>query len=200
MHLVPFTALSIPFLAATDAAGDDLSARYSWHWMPFEIGLGAKVIDPLYIGGYLNVGVGYEGDDPSTERRCEAGQDVSDDVSCSSTSVHLGLEGRWAFTPADSLTGWVGLGGGLTFGFQTISDEGRYSETSSAQGYEARVSGGLDFRASRGFGLGPFAAVSLGQYVHQRTEIRNDVTFSGDIEDPATHAWVSLGFRLVFFP
>lgn len=201
MHLVPMAAIAFPVLDATDEPGDSLSARYGWQWMPFEIGLGGKIIEPLYIGGYLNVAVGSEGDDRHTERHCESGNDVSDDVSCSGTSVHLGLELRYAFTPADSLSGWVGYGFGYTAGVQTISDEGRYSETSTAQGFElARLSGGLDVRAARGFGFGPFAVISVGRYVHRRTTINNDVTFSGEIEEPTQHAWLSAGLRLVFFP
>jgi hypothetical protein len=201
MHIVPLLAVSFPFGDATGDRGDALSARYGWQWMPLEIGLGAKVIDSLYVGGYFNVAVGAEGDDLRTERRCEAGDDLDDDVSCSAVSWHVGLELRYAFTPADNLTGWVGYGAGFTSATQTISDVGRYKETSTAQGIDwARLSGGLDFRASRGFGLGPFAVVSVGRYVHRRTEIRQIATFSGDIDDPAVHAWLSVGLRLVIFP
>jgi hypothetical protein len=201
MHFVPLTALLFPFGEATAGKGDALSGRYSWQWMPLEIGLGAKVIDQLYFGGYLNVGVGLEGSDNRTEGRCESGNDFIDDVSCSSTSVRLGLEVRYTFTPEESLSGWIGYGFGWTNGSQTISDAGHYSETSTVQGLElARLSGGLDFRASRGFGLGPFAMVSLGRYTHQRTELNNVVTFSGSIDEPALHAWASVGLRMVIFP
>jgi hypothetical protein len=108
---------------------------------------------------------------------------------------------RYTFTPAESISGWVGYGLGITTASQTISDAGRYSETSTANGLElARLTGGLDFRASRGFGLGPFALVSLGRYTHQKTEINNVVTNSSSIDNPALHAWVSVGLRMVIFP
>jgi opacity protein-like surface antigen len=201
MHFVPLTAVSFPFGDASAARGDALSARYGWQWMPFEVGLGAKILDEIYLGAYLNFGVGSEGSDIKTEGRCEAGDDVSDDVSCSALSVHAGIEARYTFTPADSMSGWVGYGIGFTSASQSISDAGRYDETSTAQGIDfARISGGLDFRLKRGFGMGPFAIVSVGRYTHERTTIRNVVTFSGDIDDPATHAWISLGLRLVIFP
>jgi hypothetical protein len=201
MHFVPFAAVSFPFGYATDARGDSLAARYGWQWMPLEVGLGAKIIEELYLGAYFNAAVGSEGDDVHTEGRCEAGNDVDDDVSCSAASFHLGLELRYTFSPGERLTGWVGYGAGITTASQTISDAGRYSETSSAQGYDwARLSGGMDFRAGRGFGLGPYAAVSIGRYVHQRTEIGNIVTFSGEIERAAMHAWLSVGLRMVVFP
>jgi hypothetical protein len=201
MHFVPLTALLFPFGSATGGRGDTLGARYGWQWMPLEVGLGAKVIDELYFGAYLNVGWGLEGGDLHTETRCEAGNDAVDDVSCSAVSVRLGLEARYTFTPAESISGWLGYGFGMTFGSQTISDTGRYSETSTAQGLElARLTGGLDFRTSRGFGLGPFAMVSFGRYTHQKTEINNVVTFSGSVDEPAVHAWASIGLRMVAFP
>ena len=201
MHLVTLTAVAFPFGAATAGRADALSARYGWQWVPFEIGLGAKVTDELYFGAYFNVGVGAEGSDTTTERHCEAGNDIEDDVSCSSATVHAGLEARYSFMPAESTNAWLGYGVGITTASQSISDAGRYDETSTAQGIDfARLSGGLDFRVGRGFGLGPFAVVSVGRYSHQRTTINNVVTFSGDIDHPAMHAWVSVGLRMAIFP
>jgi hypothetical protein len=169
--------------------------------VPFDIGLGAKIIDELYVGGYLNLGVGYEGSDLKTEQRCEAGDDLGDDVSCSSVNVHAGIELRYTFSPAEGATGWLGYGVGITAATQSISDAGRYEETSTAQGIDwARISGGLDFRFSRGFGLGPFGVFHVGRYTHQRTEMHDVATFSGDIADPAFHAWLTVGLRMVIFP
>ena len=97
--------------------------------------------------------------------------------------------------------GFIGYGVGITSGSQTISDAGRYSETSTARGVDyARLSGGLQFRPTRGFGLGPFAVASIGRYTHQRTEINGVVTYSGDLPDRAFHAWLMLGLRMVIFP
>jgi hypothetical protein len=201
MYVSPLTMVSFPFGDATNEKRDQLSARYGWQWVPLDVGLGAKIIDELYIGAYLDVGVGYEGSDGHTEGRCEAGDGVEDDVSCSSTTVHAGFEAHYVFTPADALTGWIGYGAGVTSGSQTISDAGRYSEQTTARGYDlARISGGLNFRAKRGFGIGPVAMFSIGRYTHQRTEIENVATFSGDIDHPALHAWLALGFRMVIFP
>lgn len=201
MHLVPLTGIIFPFGDATGAPRDSLSARYAWQWVPLEVGLGAKVTDEIYIGAYFNFGVGLEGRDLAVEGRCDSGTDAVDDVSCSSTSVRLGLEARYSFTPAESMNGWLGYGFGFTSGIQSISDVGRYSETATASGLElARLTGGLDFRFKRGFGLGPYAMASVGRYMHQNTEIRNVETFSGSIDDPSLHVWLGLGLRLVIFP
>jgi hypothetical protein len=201
MHFVPLTAVAFPFGDATGARRDSLSGRYSWQWVPLEVGLGAKVVDALYVGGYLSLGIGYEGSDSRVSARCESGNDVEDDVSCNSVTVHAGIEARYGFAPADSMNGWIGYGFGISSANQTISDAGRYRESTTARGLDlARLSGGLDFRVKRGFGLGPFGIVSVGRFLHTRTEIRDDVTFSGDIENKATHAWVMLGLRMVVFP
>lgn len=201
MYFVPLTAVAFPFGNASGNRGDQLGARYSWQWVPLELGLGAKLIDPLYVGAYLDLGVGYEGSDSRVAGRCEAGDGLEDDVSCSSVTVHAGFEVQYSFTPADAMTGWLGYGVGITTGSQTISDAGRYSETSTSRGIDlARLSGGLNFRAKRGFGLGPFAIASIGRYTHQRTEINNVQTFSGDIDDPDLHVWLTLGLRMVIFP
>jgi len=201
MHFVPLTGVAFPFGSASGAPRDLLSGRYGWHWVPLELGLGAKVIDRVYVGAYFNLGVGFEGSDTEVKAHCEAGDDVEDDVSCSSVSGHGGVEVRYTFTPAEAFSGWVGYGIGATFASQTISDEGRYREETTASGIElARLSGGLDLRPKRGFGLGPYAIVSIGRFSHQRTEIQNQPTFSGKIDDPALHAWVCLGLRLVVFP
>lgn len=201
MHVVPFMALSFPLGDATDAPADSLAGRYSWQWMPLEIGLGAKPIENLYVGGYFNVTVGFEGSDLHTRGRCEAGNDVEDDVSCSSHSVHAGIELRYTFTPAESLSGWVGYGAGVTSATQSISDAGHYSEETTAKGYDfGRISGGLDVRVTRGFGFGPYAVATIGRFTSQSTEIRNRDTFSGDVDDQTMHTWLSLGMRLVVFP
>jgi hypothetical protein len=201
MHFVPLTAVAFPLGSATGASRDSLSGRYSWHWIPLEVGLGAKVVDHLYVGTYFNFGVGWEGNDPDTEAHCEAGDDLEDDVSCSSVSGRGGIELRYTFTPAEGASAWAGYGIGGTFASQTISDEGRYREVTTASGLElARLSGGIDFRVKSGFGLGPFVVLSVGRFLHQRTELRNAVAYSGSIDDTAFHAWLSLGLRMVVFP
>jgi hypothetical protein len=201
MHFVPFTGIAIPIGDATNAPRDSLGARYSWQWVPLEVGLGAKIVDEFYVGAYFNVGLGWEGSDARTKGRCDAGDGLEDDNSCSSVSVHAGVELRYTFTPADAMSGWLGYGIGATSVTETISDAGRYSESSTVQGIDfARLSGGLDFRVKRGFGLGPYAILSIGRFMHQRTSVLDEVTFSGAIPDPAFHAWLGLGLRMVVFP
>ena len=48
--------------------------------------------------------------------------------------------------------------------------------------------------------MGPFGVFHVGRYTHQRSEMRDVATFSGDIADPAFHAWLTVGLRMVIFP
>lgn len=201
MHVVPFVGMAFPLGDATGGRGDSLGARYGWQWVPLQLGFGAKVSESLYIGGYLDVSVGYEGSDQATKRRCEAGDDLEDDVSCSSSSAHLGVEARYTFNPTETFAGWLGYGIGYTAASQSISDAGRYEESSTVRGLEfARLSLGLDMRLSRGFGMGPFAMASFGRYLKQETLINGYEASSDSIDDQAFHCWLTIGYRLVIFP
>ena len=46
--------------------GDRLGRRYAWQW-PLGLGLGGKVSDSVYIGGYLGLAFGAEGSDLDIE-------------------------------------------------------------------------------------------------------------------------------------
>jgi hypothetical protein len=71
----------------------------------------------------------------------------------------------------------------------------------SDNGFEfANLMGGVDFRLSRTFGIGPFLSLSIGQYRKYRSEILGTPKLEGDIQDQATHEWLSAGARFVFFP
>ena len=84
---------------------------------------------------------------------------------------------------------------------QAVHDREQHQKHDRESGLElARLSGGLDFRLKRGFGLGPYAMVSIGRYLRQHTEIRNVETSSSSIGSPATHAWIGIGLRMVIFP
>src|SRR5205814_1206157 len=48
-------------------------------------------------------------------------------------------------------------------------------------------------------GVGPWAALDLGQYSHFHNELAG-VAADGSISSTALHEWLSLGVRVVFFP
>lgn len=202
MHIVPLAAVTFPLGNTTGANGDQLASRYSTQWMPLDVGLGAKLSDTLYLGGYLNFTVGFAGDDPEVEQQCvDDDSDLNNEVECSSDSVRAGLELRYTFEPAERTTGWVGYGLGWTTASQKISDNVGYSERVTVTGVElGRLSAGFDWRATKGFGMGPLVMASVGRYLSTQTQIGADVTDERSIEDQAMHVWLTLALRLVIFP
>ena len=64
--------------------------------------------------------------------------------------------------------------------------------------------GGVDFRITRVFGIGPFADFALGQYSGASLKLsapgRPTVDKNGDLANTALHQWLTLGVRVTFFP
>jgi hypothetical protein len=195
------SGLSVPFGDATDLPGDDLERRYSWQ-IPFNVELGAKFTEAFYVGTYLGLAVGAEGDDPTIEDHCEDDDDDGEnDVSCASVNLYLGLEARYSFAPGARWNPWLSYGIGYEGGYQSIRDHERgYSESTMSSGITyARLSGGLDQR-SRAVGFGPALHLAVGRFERSETEIGQDLAYRGPIDDPAFHVWATLGLRMVIRP
>jgi hypothetical protein len=196
------TGVALPIGLASSAPGDGLRERYSSQWV-LEVDLGAKVTDALFVGGYFGFGVGAEGSDERIEGFCDDdGSDSENDIQCSVVGFRIGVLGRWSFLPAGTINPWLAYGIGYEAQSQSINDRivGRREET-TAGGFEfARLSAGFDWRPGKTFGFGPLLEASLGSYTNTSTEVNDETTFEGDVEDSAIHTWVTLAIRGVFFP
>jgi hypothetical protein len=119
--------------------------------------------------------------------------------SCLASSFRIGVEIQVHFQPAERLNPWLGYG----FGYESlsVSASGGGPEVSrSVNGLEfARLSGGLDVRLSRSFGVGPVLDFAIGQYGHEHQQT-NGGAADFSIQDSALHEWLTLGVRGVFFP
>jgi hypothetical protein len=191
---------SFPFGDATGELGDQLSARYAWQF-PLSLEVGAKPTESIYVGGYLGVAFGAEGDDPRTENYCRDNDtNITNDIACSSMSMQLGLEARYSFTPAKRWNPWLAFGAGYEMSSEEIEDRAaNYREEQSVSGVTvAKLSGGVDFRG--GVGVGPFLDLAIGRFLDSRTEVDGEETFSGTIDEQAFHAWLTLGIRGVVNP
>lgn len=194
---------AIPAGNATGAEGDDLSARYSWQFVLMDLGLGAKVTESIYVGGFLGIGLGVEGSDARVERACDDNDsNLENDIACSAASFHLGLEMRYGFAPGAKTNPWIGYGIGVGAAEQTIHDRvrGRREETWISGLEWARLSAGADIRLGRIAGLGPAVTMGLGHFDHTRTEVNGETVFDGPIEDKSVHAWITVGLRWVVLP
>lgn len=188
----------VPFGDATGESGDTQKSRYAPQFA-FELALGAKLSAPVYVGGYAGAAVGNEGDDEYARQSCEGGLH---DVSCSSASERLGVEIQYHFVPDGLVNPWVGYGLAYEWASQTLTDRiaGR-TERSEVRGLQyGRLQTGIDFRLGKAIGLGPYFYVELGRYTQASTTIYGRETYSGAIDQTATHGWFGSGFRLVIFP
>ena len=193
--------LAFPLGDATGAAGDSLGARYPWQ-VPFGLEAGAKIGPNVFVGGYFSYAFGAEGSDPLVEALCDDDDDdLENDIACSSSTLRLGLEVQYHFTPGEKMNGWIGYGAGFETSDETLNDRQQgYSERAIASGFTvAKLDGGLDFR-SKVMGAGPYLEVAIGRFTSARTEIGTTETSSGDIPDAAWHAWLTFGVRMVLFP
>jgi hypothetical protein len=152
-----------------------------------DLGLGGKINESWYLGAYAGLAAGGAG-----SFGCDG---------CAAGSARLGIEARYSFAPAARWNPWVGYG----LGFEALSvgtnDNG---ESIGRSGFElARLTGGVDARLVKGFGLGPYVGLSLGEYTSESTT--NDssnisATTSSPIANKSLHGWLTLGVRFVIFP
>jgi len=67
----------------------------------------------------------------------------------------------------------------------------------------AHFMAGADYRVNEVVGIGPFADFALGQYGSTSLEAtRNGVSrkSNGELANPSLHEWLTVGFKVTFFP
>jgi hypothetical protein len=166
------------------------------------VDIGGKIIPNLFIGGYLGLGIG------------GAGGKASDfcsqfNLSCTGVTLRIGIEGQFHILPDQKINPWVGYGIGYEASSLSSSAKNGNSNNSSSvtrAGIElAHLMGGVDFRISRVFGVGPFLDFSLGQYSSASGSLStgsssSSSTLSNDIKDKTLHEWITIGGKVTFFP
>jgi hypothetical protein len=175
--------------------------------VPLQLDLGYRLSPELYAGIYGQYGAGLT-------TGCARS-------SCSAQDYRLGIEALYHFGPRAELDPWIGLGVGYEWlhtrteayggaGFPlTIVDTFRRQPPvdvvtgASSQGHlastlqrgpEANAQIGVDWRLAKRLWVGPFAACSIGQYVHNWHDI-DGVVEGADIADKTFHEWFFVGLR-----
>ena len=169
------------------ALGSKLSDTASGQ-VPFIVDIGGKFIPELFLGGYF--GLAFGGVGGATQRACDATS-----TSCAAVGVHLGIELQYQILPAGMVDPWIGYG----LGIESLAVTGAAAGTTDSIGYGgfefARLMAGVDFRVTRVFGVGPFVDLSMATYSSESLGSQ-----SRSIDNTATHEWLTLGARFVFFP
>jgi hypothetical protein len=176
------------------ATGKDLAMSDAFSGqVPIFVEIGGKVIPAIFVGGYF--GFGFGGAAGQFDTLCKQGG-----IDCASVGVRIGAEVQYHILPAEMANPWIGYG----FGYESIAlamSGGGQTYTDSFSGFEfAHLMGGIDFRVSRIFGIGPFVDFSLGQYSKYHVEAPTIGTQEGDVQATKMHQWLAFGARGTFFP
>jgi len=148
----------------------------------FDIGYRGLGVPNLYLGAFGTWG-------PAFYKDCPSG------ASCSSSVVRLGINARWHFLPQESLDPYAGLGFGYEFLNFSAEANGREAN-GSYKGFEfVEFQGGLDFKATPAFRVGPFVNLAMGQYSTAEITSSTGTSVSGDITKTALHMWLIFGAR-----
>lgn len=123
---------------------------------------------------------------------------------CSIADIRLGLQAHYHILPMEVVDPFVGGGIGLEWLAIDFDVEGR-EIASTGFGVEfLNLQFGLDIGAAPHFVVGPFATVTLGEYMEASLSCSGGGCPSGDmdmdIEDKAIHGWVFLGARAAYTP
>ena len=154
--------------------------------------IGGKIIPQLFLGAYLGGNVGGIGDKTSTLLGCDKGT-----TGCLAVTYRIGVQAHYHIIPDGKVDPWLGYG----IGYEVTRLSGTVlgqSVSATAVGPEyGHLLGGVDFRLTKIFGIGPFIDFSFGQFTHLNTEPGSK---GGEIADKALHQWLTIGAKFLFFP
>ena len=155
--------------------------------VPLWVDAGLRVGSHWFFGAYGNVGYAIP-----TGSACPTG------ASCSGSDVRVGLEAQYRFLAAPRLEPWIGVGAGYEW-LHLSESLGRESLDATLHGFELfNVQAGADYRLCKGISVGPFAALSVGEYTNESVSFSSgdgSSSRSSTIDNTALHEWLTLGVR-----
>jgi hypothetical protein len=186
---------------SSDSAGDDLDEIISGQ-VPIWLDLGARITPSFFLGLYFSYGFGIVGD--GIDQMCqEFGLD------CSVNDIRFGVQMHYHLLPFEYIDPWLGVGIGYEWSISSQSMDGVDASPSiTIRGPEwLNFQFGIDFLPADSFYLGPFFALSLGEFAHISMECSGAAcTASGiddesaDVDDKAIHEWLFIGLRAGYTP
>jgi hypothetical protein len=181
-------------LGKSSGRGEDMNEGISGQ-APLWIDLGYRIIPPLFLGLYFQYGLGFLGDD--LERSCDEGN-----ADCSVVDIRFGAQVQ--YHPYPGRAGDLWLGAGIGYEWLTIStDEAGLNIGVTMRGFEYfSLQLGVDFTVTHHFYLGPFLAISGGEFSSTSVSCSGDPSCSAfeaemsqDIDDKSLHSWIFIGVR-----
>ena len=187
------TGYSIPIGNAVGSSGGGSSSSLSDLYngvVPIWIDAGYRFNPHWYVGAFFQYGIGLV-------NKGSSGLNCGSGVSCSGSDMQLGLDVHYHFTPRMAFDPWIGLGTGYEIAGVSASQGGQ-SLSGSLSGFEfINVQGGVDFKPSRDFGIGPFVMFALDEY-GSCSSSGTGLSGSCTITNTALHEWFTIGARGVF--
>lgn len=183
------TGYAIPFgneagYSTTSISGQPMGDVFEGQ-IPIWLDAGYRVLPRLYVGAFGQYGPGL-----SNNSKTGCGQHG---LSCSYNDVMLGIDAHYHFAPGATFDPWAGVG----FGYEWANLNAAISGTPIGGQYRGwqfvNVQLGGDFKVVRGFGLGPFAMFSLGQF----DTVGGDAG-SVSVTAQELHEWLTFGVRGVY--
>jgi len=192
------TGITFPLGSISGADGDSMSRDFAAQ-VPIFVELGVKLHPMIFLGGYTSLSLGGASSTFDDAQGCGKGG-----RSCLSSSLRVGVEVQVHFQPDQRIDPWAGYGIGIESSSVSASGGGSPEASESFTGIElARLAGGVDFRLTPLFGIGPYAELAFGTYSHAHVEGYEGQavkTGDSDISNSALHVWPTIGVRGVFFP
>lgn len=155
----------------------------------------------LTLGIYGQVGVGGTGD------ACVA--------DCEWSDIRFGVSGELRLLPGAVVDPWIGLGLGYeslsyrTLASVMVTDEMGQQDSVAVRiterfaGPELLLHGGVDFQVEDALRVGPFVALSLGQYTTDSFDCQPnspECPSGSSVDGGALHGWLSVGVRGAYTP
>jgi hypothetical protein len=174
--------------------------------LPFWLDVGYRPTSKVYLGGFLQYGLGLVNDAQEFCRVQASGVgELPHPPNCSARDVRLGIEGRYHFN-LGSFSPWLGYGLGYEWwSFKVDYNLGVGTDPDFQDtwlGFEfANFQVGADFQVLRRLILAPFISFSLDQFRNfKRTLDSPAMTVKYDVADKSIHEWLFLGLRIAFTP
>lgn len=156
--------------------------------------LGIRTTPHLSVGVFAEGGVGAAG--PAYQSTSCSGSGWSCEGGAASGRIGMGV--RYHLSPYAPVDPWVGYAVALSGAVASGDDAfGSYSRTLTGVEY-AKLSAGVDLRLSRRSAVGLYAEWTSGLYTEVTDRADGAVTGSGDLRNPTTHTWFTVGPRLRF--
>jgi hypothetical protein len=218
LRSIPLVALLVPSLAMAQASlgvragyamplGDayDLPGQgtikqkdFSKGAVPLQLDLAWRFTPALSAGVYYSYGFGRTGS--GLEELCSA-----PGASCDRPAFQrLGLAVTYRFEAMAGVAPWASLGAGwelASFKVKRAVLQGLPSPVDlvvDLHGWNVNLQGGVDWRLTPSFAVGPYLQVDASQYTVEHVTLAGTTIASGGVDSAKLHEWITVGLRGVF--